>query len=109
MLEGHGNRVMNELGREHVAGQERMARVLQSRRRSGGVAGALSKLLGFESKIRQYEVGEAFVAAVDARGGPARAATPAWRDSDSLPTLAELDTPTRWLERVERREPPPAA
>ena len=108
VLEGHGNRVMNELGRDHVAGQERMARVLQSRRRSGGVAGALSKLLGFESKMRQYEVGEAFVAAVEREAGP-HGLDPAWRDSDSLPTLAELDTPTRWLERVERREPPPAA
>ena len=108
VLEGHGNRVMNELGREHVAGQERMARVLQSRRRSQGVAGVLSKLLGFESKMRQYEVGEAFVAAVEREAGP-RGLDPAWRDSDSLPTLAELGTPTRWLERVERREPPHAA
>jgi coenzyme F420 biosynthesis associated uncharacterized protein len=100
VLEGHGNRVMNELGRAHVAGQERMARVLQSRRRSQGVAGLLSKLLGLESKMRQYEVGESFVAAVEREAGP-RALDAAWRSPENLPTLAELDTPAAWLARVD--------
>ncbi len=99
VLEGHGNRVMNELGKAHVDGQERMARVLQARRQSQGVAGLVSKLLGIESKMRQYEVGEAFVAAVEREAGP-RALDPAWRAPELLPTLDELDAPTRWLERV---------
>ena len=72
LLEGHGNSVMNRLGREHVAGQARMARVLQSRRQSAGLAAFLHKLVGLESKMRQYEVGEAFVAAVEREAGPAR-------------------------------------
>jgi coenzyme F420 biosynthesis associated uncharacterized protein len=107
VLEGHGNRVMNELGRAHVAGQERMARVLQSRRRTQGMAALLSKLLGIESKMRQYEVGEAFVAAIEREAGP-RALDPAWQRPENLPTLAELDTPIEWLARVERGESAPA-
>jgi coenzyme F420 biosynthesis associated uncharacterized protein len=99
LLEGHGNSVMNELGRLHVAGQERMARVLQARRRNRGVTGILYKLLGFESKLRQYEVGEAFVAAIERAGGP-RAIDAAWRSPESLPTLAELARPEEWLQRV---------
>jgi coenzyme F420 biosynthesis associated uncharacterized protein len=99
LLEGHGNSVMNELGRLHVAGQERMARVLQARRRSRGVAGLLYKLLGFESKLRQYEVGEAFVAAVEREGG-SRAIDAAWRGPEALPTLDELARPVEWLQRV---------
>jgi putative hydrolase len=99
LLEGHGNSVMNELGRVHIAGQERMARVLQARRRSRGVAGILYKLLGFESKLRQYEVGEAFVAEVVRLGGP-RAIDAAWRGPESLPTMDELARPTEWLARV---------
>jgi coenzyme F420 biosynthesis associated uncharacterized protein len=99
LLEGHGNSVMNELGRLHVAGQERMARVLQARRRSRGVTGILYKLLGFESKLRQYEVGEAFVAAVERESGP-RAIDAAWRGPESLPTLDELARPDEWLRRV---------
>src|SRR5262249_49918709 len=63
LLEGHGNRVMNELGARCVQGQERMARVLEARRRAGGVSGLFQKLVGLEAKLRQYEVGEAFVAA----------------------------------------------
>jgi len=99
LLEGHGNSVMNALGRAHVAGQERMARVLQARRRSRGVAGILYKLLGFESKLRQYEVGETFVAAVERAGGP-RAIDAAWRGPEYLPTIDELARPTEWLGRV---------
>jgi len=99
LLEGHGNSVMNELGRVHIAGQERMARVLQARRRSRGVTGILYKLLGFESKLRQYEVGEAFVAEVVRVGGP-HAIDTAWRGPDSLPTMDELARPTEWLTRV---------
>ena len=99
LLEGHGNSVMNELGKAHIAGQERMARVLQARRRSRGVAGILYKLLGFESKLRQYEVGEAFVAEVVRAGGP-HAIDAAWRGPESLPTMDELARPTEWLARV---------
>jgi coenzyme F420 biosynthesis associated uncharacterized protein len=99
LLEGHGNSVMNALGRAHVAGQERMARVLQARRRSRGVAGILYKLLGFESKLRQYELGETFVAAVERAGGP-RAIDAAWRGPENLPTIDELTRPTEWLDRV---------
>lgn len=99
LLEGHGNTVMNELGRLHVAGQERMARVLQARRRSRGITGVLYKLLGLESKLRQYEVGEAFVAAVEREGGP-RAIDAAWRGPESLPTIDELAVPGEWVRRV---------
>ena len=70
LLEGHGNAVMNQLGRQHVAGQARMARVLHARRQSTGMAAFLQKLVGLESKMRQYEVGETFVAAVEREAGP---------------------------------------
>ena len=100
LLEGHGNSVMNALGREHVAGQARMARVLQARRQSAGMAAFLQKLVGLESKMRQYEVGEAFVAAVLREAGP-RAIDAAWRGPEFLPTVDELSHPTDWLARVD--------
>ena len=99
LLEGHGNRVMNELGARHVRGQARMARVLEARRRSGGTTGFFHKLIGLEAKLRQYEVGEAFVAAIEAQAGP-RAIDPAWRGPEWLPTADELEDPSRWLTRV---------
>jgi coenzyme F420 biosynthesis associated uncharacterized protein len=100
LLEGHGNSVMNQLGREHVAGQARMARVLQQRRQSSGMAAFLQKLVGLESKMRQYEVGEAFVAAVEREAGP-RGIDAAWRGPESLPTVDELSRPLEWLARVD--------
>jgi len=99
LLEGHGNTVMNVLGREHVGGQERMARILHARRRSRGLAGVLHKLLGLDSKMRQYEIGESFVAGVERGGGP-RAIDAAWRGPESLPTTDELAHPEDWLTRV---------
>jgi len=99
VLEGHGNRVMNELGHQHVAGQARMARVLQARRQSSGMSAVVQKLVGLESKMRQYEVGEAFIAAVEREAGP-RAIDAAWRGPEFLPTVDELSAPRDWLARV---------
>jgi coenzyme F420 biosynthesis associated uncharacterized protein len=99
LLEGHGNSVMNKLGREHVSGQARMARVLHARRQSTGVGAFLQKLIGLESKMRQYEVGETFIAAVEREAGP-RAIDAAWRGPEYLPSMEELGRPHDWLTRV---------
>jgi len=107
VLEGHGNRVMNELGKVHVAGQDRMARVLRARRQSNGLNGLLSRALGLDAKMRQYEVGERFIEAIEANAGP-RALDLAWRGPEFLPTLDELGAPGTWLARVRRGEPAPA-
>jgi coenzyme F420 biosynthesis associated uncharacterized protein len=101
LLEGHGNVVMTDLGRKHVAGEERMARVLHQRRQTGGIAQQVQKLLGLEQKMRQYEVGEKFVRGVLDIGGP-RAIDHAWIGPENLPVLAELDDPGAWLARVQK-------
>jgi coenzyme F420 biosynthesis associated uncharacterized protein len=99
LLEGHGNAVMNRLGAQMVDGQERMALVLQARRSARGATALLHRLLGLELKMRQYEVGEAFVAAVEREAGP-RGIDAAWVGPEHLPTLAELDDARAWLARV---------
>ncbi|MCC6338468.1 MAG: zinc-dependent metalloprotease [Acidimicrobiia bacterium] len=100
LLEGHGNLVMNGLGRVHVAGQGRMSAVLQARRAAGGWTGAIQKALGLELKMSQYRLGEEFCEAVVLEAGP-RGLDPVWRAPAMLPTLDELSHPTRWLERVD--------
>ena len=104
LLEGHGNVVMTELGRKHVAGEERMARVLHQRRQQGGLVAQLHKMLGLEQKMRQYEVGERFVRGVIELGGP-RAIDHAWVSPENLPVLDELDDPGAWLARVQKLHP----
>jgi coenzyme F420 biosynthesis associated uncharacterized protein len=100
LLEGHGNAVMNRLGAELVDGQERMARVLQARRTARGATALLHRLLGLEMKLRQYELGESFVNAIEREAG-IHAVDPAWRGPEMLPTLEELSAPTTWLARVD--------
>ncbi len=100
LLEGHGNAVMNRLGAELVDGQERMARVLQARRTARGATALLHRLLGLELKLRQYELGESFINAIEREAG-IHAVDPAWRGPEFLPTLAELSAPTTWLARVD--------
>ena len=99
LLEGHGNSVMNRIGREHVSGQARMARVLHARRQARGLAAVLHKVVGLESKMRQYEIGESFIETVEREAGP-RAIDAAWRGPEWLPTLDELSDPHSWLARV---------
>ena len=100
LLEGHGNAVMNALGRTHVHGQERMATTLAARRNGRGISGLVQKLLGLDAKLRQYDIGERFITTIEAEAGP-RALDPAWRAPECLPTLAELDAPLTWLARVD--------
>jgi coenzyme F420 biosynthesis associated uncharacterized protein len=100
LLEGHGNAVMNRLGAELVDGQARMARVLQARRNARGATALIHRLLGLELKMKQYELGEAFVDAVEREAG-FRAIDRAWESPELLPTLDELSAPTIWLARVD--------
>ncbi len=100
VLEGHGNVVMDDLGREHVAGQERMSRVLQQRRSIGGLTGIVHKMLGIEQKMRQYAVGEDFVRGVYKLAGR-RAFDAVWDAPENLPTVPELSEPSLWLARVD--------
>ncbi|MET1002818.1 MAG: zinc-dependent metalloprotease [Acidimicrobiia bacterium] len=102
LLEGHGNVVMSELGRRHVAGEERMARILHQRRHARGITGQLHKLLGLEQKLRQYEIGERFVHRVVDRGG-FPALDRVWDAPENLPTSTEIDDPDAWFARVTPR------
>ena len=102
VLEGHGNVVMDDLGREHVAGQERMSRVLSQRRKIGGITGTVQKLLGIEQKMRQYEVGERIRARCRTRSAAGRAFDAVWAAPENLPTVAELER-ARPLARARRR------
>ena len=102
LLEGHGNVVMDRLGKRHVTGQERMSAALKARRQTTGVGAQFRKLVGIEMKMRQYEIGERFITQLEETVGLS-ALDAAWRGPECLPTLAELEAPERWLERVSAR------
>jgi len=98
LLEGHGHVVMDRIGAGLLRGHARMSRVLKARR-SDPRTQFLFRLTGLEMKMRQYEMGEAFILEVERRAGW-EALDAAWSSPDALPTLEEIADPPRWLSRV---------
>ena len=98
LLEGHGHVVMDRIGARELVSQDRMSRVLKARRSDKRTA-ALMRLIGLEMKLRQYELGERFIHKVEREAGWSTIDL-AWRDPSSLPTLAEINDPDAWLQRV---------
>jgi putative hydrolase len=100
LLEGHGDVTMDRAGAGRVPSAERFSRVLRQRRKSvSPLARQVQRLIGLEAKLKQYEEGERFIAAVELAGGP-ELLERAWRGPESLPTLAEIRDPSSWLSRV---------
>jgi uncharacterized protein (DUF2342 family) len=98
LLEGHGHVVMDRLGESHLRTQERMSRMLKARRNDKRTA-TFFRLTGLEMKLKQYRIGERFVKTVETEAGWDTLGL-AFRGASSLPTLAEIEEPVAWLERV---------
>jgi coenzyme F420 biosynthesis associated uncharacterized protein len=98
LLEGHGHVVMDRIGGRVLSTQARMSSILKARR-SDPRAAAFFRLTGMEMKMRQYEMGEKFIAVVEKEAGWS-ALDKAWLGPEWLPTLAEIEQPTQWLQRA---------
>ncbi|MFN2588338.1 MAG: zinc-dependent metalloprotease [Actinomycetota bacterium] len=100
VVEGHGNFVMDLVGRRVIPSFGRMRTTFERRRsQPGPVQRAFNHLIGLEMKLRQYEVGQRFCEDVYRRGG-APAIARLWGSPEELPSLAELREPESWLRRV---------
>lgn len=100
VVEGHGTFVMNRLGEEHIPGFAELKRRFDARRaHARGAERVLQRVIGMEMKYEQYAMGEAFMVAVDRRGGR-DAVNKVWEREENLPSLDDLRDPDRWLERV---------
>ena len=100
VIEGHAEHVMDAAAAEFVPDVEGLRRRLESRRSSRGpLETIVGRLLGLDLKLRQYRLGKSFCDEVAAQGG-AEALNRVWDGPGSLPTLAELDSPAAWLERI---------
>ena len=100
LLEGHGDIVMNRAAQGRVAQAPRFARVLQQRRQRSGAAKLVSSLVGLDAKLKQYELGERFVEAVEKAGGR-ELFDRVWQGPEWLPTMGDIRDPSRWIERAE--------
>jgi len=98
LLEGHGHVVMDRIGARELVTQDRMSRVLKSRRQDPRMK-AFLRLTGLEMKMKQYELGERFIAGVERQAGFS-GLDRVWEGPEHLPSLEEISAPQRWLERV---------
>ena len=100
LLEGHGDVTMDRAGAAAIPSAARFSEVLRQRRKqTRGPAKLLQQLIGIEAKMRQYEEGERFIAAVEDSGGP-ELLDRAWRGPEWLPSLIEIRDPSAWISRV---------
>ena len=100
LLEGHGDVTMSRAGLAEVPLAGTFAGVIQERRaRATWPARVLQQLLGIEAKLKQYAMGERFIAAVEAAGGPALLAR-VWEGPELLPTMEEIREPAKWVARM---------
>ena len=103
LLEGYSNLVMNEVGRRelpHFALLEGAYRRRQQQRTA--LERAFLRLTGLEMKMRQYVLGERFCQQVRDAGGRDLLSR-VWEGPDWLPTMAEIQKPSLYIDRARSR------
>lgn len=100
ILEGFSDWIMDDLGPRLVPGGEAIGRRFHERRaQRTPLERAILRLTGLDLKLEQYRMGERFVSAIVERAGPAAVAR-LWSGPEALPSLAEIESPDRWLTRT---------
>jgi putative hydrolase len=101
VVEGHAEHVMDAVGRDALGPALDDLRAALDRRRDEKppMVRLLERLLGLELKLKQYQLGKAFCDAVVERGG-IEALNRVWSGPEALPSLAELELPELWLDRM---------
>jgi coenzyme F420 biosynthesis associated uncharacterized protein len=100
LLEGYSNLIMNEVGRRHLPHFDRLEQAYRARlRRRSPLERILYKVTGLEMKLQQYIQGERFCNAVRAAGGQDLLAR-LWEGPETLPSLPEIQSPQRWIQRA---------
>ncbi|HTW11579.1 MAG TPA: zinc-dependent metalloprotease [Solirubrobacteraceae bacterium] len=99
VIEGHAEHVMDAVAPELLPTLPDLRQALDRRRRSqSGLSKYISRLLGMEMKLRQYQQGKAFCDAIVADAGTA-ALRHVFSAPEALPTLDEVEHPQAWLSR----------
>ncbi|WP_454163719.1 zinc-dependent metalloprotease [Gordonia iterans] len=101
LLEGHADHVMDAVGPAHVPTVEKIRAAFDARRSrpQNPVQRLIRALIGMDAKLAQYMRGKAFVDAVVDRVGMADFNT-VWTSPETMPTMAEIGEPDRWIARV---------
>ena len=105
VIEGHAEHVMDAVAPELLPSLPDLRRALDERRKVQSPLGRLvSRLLGMEMKLKQYERGKIFCDEI-ARVAGGAALRHLFSAPEALPTLAEVEDPAAWLRRTGLQAP----
>ncbi len=100
VVEGYAEHTMDAVGEEVLPAYAGMREAMDRRRgERSAPERVLQRLLGFEMKLRQYELGKRFCDSVVDRAG-VEGLNAVWESPAAVPTLHELQRPDHWLARV---------
>ncbi len=100
LIEGYSNLVMDGVGKEVIASYEQMSAAFKRRQETKTGAERLAqRMLGFDLKLRQYQVGELFCREVMEKEGLPYL-NRVWEVPENLPTSEEIEQPFRWIDRM---------
>ena len=100
LLEGFGDHVMDEVGKDLVPGVERISARFHGRRVSRTpFEKAMLRITGMDLKMEQYRKGEVFVAEIERLAGAA-ALRRLWDGPETLPRPEEIERPVEWVRRL---------
>jgi coenzyme F420 biosynthesis associated uncharacterized protein len=101
VIEGHAEHVMDAVAPDLLPSLPDLRKALNERRKVQSPLGRLvSRALGMEMKMKQYERGKVFCDEI-ARVGGQNALKHLFSGPDALPTPSEIEDPAAWLRRAE--------
>jgi coenzyme F420 biosynthesis associated uncharacterized protein len=101
VIEGHAEHVMDAVAPELLPSLPELRKALNERRKVQSPLGRLvSRALGMEMKLKQYERGKIFCDEIVRVGGQS-ALRHLFSGPEALPTPAEIEDPDAWLRRVQ--------
>jgi coenzyme F420 biosynthesis associated uncharacterized protein len=100
VIEGYSEHVMDAIAADVIPDHEQLREAMDRRRRSRSAPQRIiERLLGFDVKLRQYELGKQFADAVAAEAG-IEGLNRVWSSPEALPSTDELQHPSGWLKRT---------
>jgi coenzyme F420 biosynthesis associated uncharacterized protein len=104
LVEGYSNLIMDMVGVDIIPSFKEMSNAFRHRRDSkSGAERFVEKMLGFDLKLQQYQVGELFCKEVVEKKG-LDFLNMAWKRKETLPTGDEIRQAYLWIERMEEAE-----
>jgi coenzyme F420 biosynthesis associated uncharacterized protein len=104
LVEGYSNLIMDLVGKEIIPSFQEMSIAFRHRRDSkSGAERFVERMLGFDLKLQQYQVGELFCKEVVEKKD-LDFLNLAWKKEENLPDAEEIRHAFQWIERIERSE-----